>query len=449
MPAQIPSPVIVDQPAMVESDSAYYLPPHDQTFVQSYGPVFQQDSQDESGLNSAVSNGGLTLQMLQAQAVVGNPSIQRVEALVQAARGRALQVGLKANPNVGIDFQQLGSDGQAEQYGVFVEQEFIRREKRSLSRSVVLQEVRRLQQQWMTQRQRVMTDVEIAFMRVLRAQRQIDVTTDLVELSEKALNVAKQLFEAKEVSRSDVLQAELEVQAANILLVNAKNRHTAAWRTLSAVANQPLMVAQPIAGDLMAETEELDFDASLARLYSSSPEIRSAQTEIERARTNVCRQKVEPLPNLTVAGLINWRDNGASGDPDGGLVVSIPLPVHDRNQGAICEAQQQWIAAQRALEQLRWQLQQRLVPVFERYRNAKEQSERYKNQILPKAAETLTLTRETYELGEVNFINLLTAQRTYAQTQLAYIESLESLRIAEAEINGMLLLGSLEANPGS
>jgi len=51
--------------------------------------------------------------------------------------------------------------------------------------------------------------------------------------------------------------------------------------------------------------------------------------------------------------------------------------------------------------------------------------------------------QKTYEIGEINFINLLTVQRTYIQSRLAYLESLEALRIAETEIQGLLLRDSL------
>ena len=89
-------------------------------------------------------------------------------------------------------------------------------------------------------------------------------------------------------------------------------------------------------------------------------------------------------------------------------------------------------------------LSQRLAPVFERYSNAAAQVSRYRNRILPRAAQTLELTRQSFEQGEVSFINLLAVQRTFANNQLAYLDALESVRLAEIEIAGLLLSGSLE-----
>ncbi len=385
----------------------------------------------------------LTLEDLQTYALTANPSIARAEALVNAARGRALQVGLRPNPEVGIDFQQLGSSGTAEQYGILFGQEFVRHEKLALNRSVALHEVSRLMQLLAAQRQRVMTDVATAYVRAVRAQRQIELAQQLVDIGIKGSSVAKELFNAGEVSRADVLQAELEVESAYIILRNADNRQAAAWRELSAVGGQVELDPQPLTDRMDESGPDIVFAEALVVLRSQSPEIAALLAAIERSRSNLRRQQIEPRPNVTVQGLINWRDNGVNGRADGGLVVSLPLPLWNKNQGAIREARHQLLAAQRNLEQLELELLNRLAPVHERYRNAKEQSQRYRDRILPKAVETLQLTRQTYELGEIGFVSLLTVQRTYARNQLAYLDSLEALQLAEAEINGLLLTGSL------
>lgn len=385
----------------------------------------------------------LSLEQLQSIAIDMNPSLQRAAAEVNAARGRCIQVGLNPNPDVGIDFQQLGSSGLAEQYGASVSQEIVRRQKLRLNRAVGAHQVHELEQDYMAQRQRVLTDVRIAFIRALRAQRQIDVTRELVAISERALVVAQQLRMAQEVGKADVLQAELEVENARIELRNAENRHAAVWRELAAVTGQSGLVIQTLEGDLFAEKEPIRFEQALSVLQTSSPEISSAVERIEAARCQLAREQIEPMPNVTVSGLVNWRDNGANGQSDGGLAVSVPLPLWNRNQGAIQQARFELVAAQRELEQRTLDLQQRLAPTYERYSNARQQSQTYREQIIPRAEETLELTRTAYELGEVSFVNLLTIQRTYAENRLRFIDSLEALRVAEAEIEGLLLLGSL------
>jgi outer membrane protein, heavy metal efflux system len=386
----------------------------------------------------------LTLEVLEQQALAANPSVRRLAALVGAARANSVQVGLLPNPSVGYEGQQLGSGGLAEQHGVLFSQEIIRGGKLRLNRAVADRERMRVEQELAVQQQRVLTDVRIAFYQVLLAQRQIDLTNNLIRISEEGSQSVDALLRAKEVGRADILQAQLETENARILAENSRNRYDSAWRSLAAIIGDPDLALQPLAGEATGPAKEFKFEESLARLLEMSPEIVSAAMEVERARLTLERARVEPVANVNVQGLVNWQDNGIGGKPDGGIAVSIPVRLFNRNQGGIARAEHELVAARQALSQLELDLQNRLAPVFEQYANARNQVDRYQRIILPAAQESLDLTRRMYGAGEANYTTLLTAQRTYSQTQLNYLDAVRVLRIAEAEIDGLLLRGSLQ-----
>lgn len=385
----------------------------------------------------------LTLEDLESWAMSNNPSLTRAMALVGAARGNWIQVGLPPNPSAGYEGQQLGSGGRAEQQGVMFSQEIVRGGKLRLNREVADQELVRAEQELAAQEQRVLTDVRLAYYQALIAQRQIDLTDSLIRINTKGVKVADALFRAKETSRADVLQAQLEVESAQLLSQNARNRHDAVWRELSAVVGIRQLPPQPLEGDVFEPPKNFDFDESLARLQSLSPEIAIAVTEVSRARLALARARVEPIPNLNFQGVVNIIDNGIGGRPDGSVALTMPIPVFNRNQGAVFKAQHDVAAAEHALRQVELDLQSRFATTFERYANARNQVERYQSAILPVAQESLDLTRAIYEAGEAGFLVLLTAQRTFSQTNLTYLDALAELRKAEVEIEGALLRDSL------
>lgn len=391
----------------------------------------------------------LTLDSLEQRALASNPSVRRLGALVDAARANTLQVGLRPNPSVGYEGQQLGSGGLAEQHGVLVAQEFVRGGKLRLNRAVADRERMRLEQEFAAQQQRVLNDVRIAYYEVLLAQRQIELTEDLIKIGDEGCRSVDALFQAKEVGQADVLQAQLEIENARVLAENAKHRRDAAWRSLSAVIGEPELRSQPVVGDAVAPAKKFTFEETMNRLLQSSPEVAAAAMEVERARATVERERVEPIPNINLQGLMNWQDNGIGGKPDGGVAVSVPIPLFNRNQGAIARAEHELIAAREALSQLELQLQTRLAPVFEQYSNSRSQVERYNRTILPAARRALHLTQQMYAAGEADYTTLLTSQRTYAQIQMNYLDAMRQLRIAEVDIEGMLLRGSLGTAPSS
>lgn len=386
----------------------------------------------------------LTLEVLETIAQTENPSIARAASLYEAARGNWVQAGLGPNPNAGFEGQQLGSGGRAEQHGIWVEQELVRGGKLRVNREIAAQEIGRANQELTAQRQRVTTDVRVLFYQALIAQRQEQLSNDLATNAGQNLTASENLLKQKEVGRLDVLQAQVEVRNAQIAVVNARNRRAAAWQSLTTVLGRPHWHMQVLVGDLES-IPQLTWNDSLHRLVSSSPEIGIALTNIERARWRAERARIEKIPNVTLRGMVNVIDNGINGDPDGSVMVGVPLPIWNRNQGALIQAQHEAAAAERALEQLELNLQSRLAPVFERYSNALNQTKEYRENILPAARESLELSRRLYQAGEAGFLSVLTAQRTYSQTNLAYLEAQRDLRTTAAEIEGLLLSGSLQS----
>lgn len=386
----------------------------------------------------------LTLPDLERLALTHNPSIARFQAAVNGARGNWLQVGLLPDPTVGYEGQQLGSGGRAEQHGIAFGQEFILRSKLQLNREIAGQEITRVTQQLAAQQQRVITDVRTGFYEILLAQRQLDIVLDIEKISQAGVRAANTLLNAKEVSRVDLLQSQLELENAQILTRNAQNRYQAAWQSLVAVLGLPALNPQPVVGDVESGLLDREWQPTLERVLSCSPEVAGAAATVERSRRSLERARIEPRPNLSVDAVYNVIDNGINGD-DANIMVTVPVPVWNRNQGAIAQAHADVVAAERAFDQLLLRLQSQLAPVFERYSNAKNQVQRYRATILPTAKETLQLTQRSYEAGEMGFVNLLTVQRTFAQTNLNYLQSLRELRLAEVELDGLLLRDSLAA----
>jgi outer membrane protein, heavy metal efflux system len=87
----------------------------------------------------------------------------------------------------------------------------------------------------------------------------------------------------------------------------------------------------------------------------------------------------------------------------------------------------------------------KLAAAFERYGNARNQVLQFRQQILPDARESLDLVAGTYKQGESSFLVLLTAQRTYFHTMLAYLDAQRELWETAIAIDGLMLTDSLQA----
>ncbi len=389
---------------------------------------------------------GLTLEQLEPLALTNNPSLAEARAWVTSARGKWIQSGLAPNTVLGYSGQQLGSHGEAEQHGLFVAQEFVRGGKLRLNQAIASQEIRKAQQRWTAQRQRVLTDVRLAYYDGLVAQLRTDTAAELVQTAQETVDTAHALLVAQEVSQVDVMRARIELQTAQLVLKNAANLHTAVWSRLLAVVGVEDLPQQPLLGNVECIQEAVKPDKVLARMLRESPEMAAALSDVKRARWAVARACAEPIANVDLSAIL--QNDNSTGSNNASLQVTVPIPWLDRNQGAIRQARAELVAAKRAVDKLKLSFQQRLANVYQRYANAHNQVKDYSQEagILFNSKMTLDFTRKGYEAGELSYIDLLTAQRTFSQTNLDYIEALGELWAALVEIEGLLLKDSLANN---
>jgi cobalt-zinc-cadmium efflux system outer membrane protein len=124
--------------------------------------------------------------------------------------------------------------------------------------------------------------------------------------------------------------------------------------------------------------------------------------------------------------------------------VVLPAPVFDKNQGNIRRAEADVRAARAEVARKELELTSKLAAHFENYLNARNQVKQYQTQIMPAAQEAWRLTNTSYRQGETGYLSLLTVQRTYFRSNLAYLESIRALWESSIAIDGLLLTDSLQ-----
>jgi cobalt-zinc-cadmium efflux system outer membrane protein len=291
-------------------------------------------------------------------------------------------------------------------------------------------------------RLQVLTTVRVYFFEMLAAQRAVELANQLVEIADESVRVSDLRLKALDIPRVTLLQSQVERESTALLEVQATERRDAAWRRLAQVTGlrnaDPLVLADALGQPL----PELQWEVVRARLVAESPELSELRYEVERARYAVRSASAGRVPNVTVqAG--GQRDN-TTGDDVANVQVSVPLPIFNRNQGTIAKARGELAAAQAALERRELALEQRLAAVMRDYATARERAIKYAERVLPVARETLEIMNAGYKDGELDYLQVLSIQQTYAQQILSYLQDLETAWKKWAEIDG-LLVGTLPA----
>jgi len=386
---------------------------------------------------------GMTLAELEGLAMDNNPTLVQAAMRVRAARHKRLQVGLYPNPVVGYSGDEIGDDGTAGKQGAFFSQQVVTAGKLGLNRAVVWQEIKQAEHAWETQRRRVLNDVRTGYYDVLLARRTVELQEKLVGIGDESLRTSEQLLAAQEVSRVEVLQARIEADSVRLQQNQAKNQLRAARRRLAATLGVADLEAVRLAGSLEDNMPQLVWGEALQHLLETSPEVERARAGVERARRQLERECAGRMPDLQLQASVLY--DSVSYDKLASVQFGVPLPLYNRNQGNIGKAQAELVAAQKELERVELDLRHRLAAAFGRYASAAEQVTRYAHDILPNAQEQLNLVTTGFRQGELDYLTMLTAQRSYFRANLAYLESLGELWTNVVAIEGLLLTNSLAA----
>jgi cobalt-zinc-cadmium efflux system outer membrane protein len=394
-----------------------------------------------SDLPAADSDTALGLADFEGMALTHNPALAAASARVEAAHGVWLQAGLYPNTVVGYSGNEMGIFHSSGKQGGFVSQRFITGGKLRLDRAVAAQELEAARFEHDATHRRVLNDVRIRFYELLIAQQRVELTQRLSRIGEELAASSRDLLQGKQISRTNLLQAEIEAESAHILHDNARGDHDEAWRRLCAVVGIPTMQMTVVAGRPDADLPEHSWDESLSQLLHQSPQLAAQEARIERTRLAVCRARRERIPNVDLNVAV--RHDNATTDDTAAVQVAFPLPLLDRNQGNIYRAEAEMAAAAADLRKTELALHDRLATAYREYANARQQTQRYVERILPRAKESLKWVQEGYREGQVDYLTLLTSQRTYFQANLDFLDSLRRLRVAAVALDGLLLTGSL------
>ena len=383
-----------------------------------------------------------TLEDLLSLAFANNPAIKELAATTQIAAGYRTQVGLYANPLVGYQGQQLADEG-TDQHLVFVEQQIITGNKLELNRAVLNEAVRAQLQELEAQKLRVATDIKTAYYDSVRIQKQLAAINQFSGLLEQGVNAAEARMQAGEGSKIDLLQTQVQLQELELDRRQLSASLSARLREIVALAGVPSMQLRGVAGELPETLAIQDWKALEDGLIATSPEYAAAQARIRQASAAIVRQESQLLPNLAVqfgAGVDNGTDSGMMN-----VQVGAPIPVFNKNQGNIAAARAEHCRAIQEAQRIDNAIRARLAVASGDYARAAEAVDMYLNKLLPAAQETLDLAETAYRAGEQDFIQLLVTRRTYFDTNLAYIAAKAQLATAQAQIDGYLLTGALNA----
>jgi outer membrane protein, heavy metal efflux system len=232
------------------------------------------------------------------------------------------------------------------------------------------------------------------------------------------------------------LRAEVQWEQARTELTGFERELAMARHGFATLLGLPELGGAGLSGALAERPDAGLLGDTNGERLAKHPSVSGAQANLDRARLESRRARLEPYPDVKVGVA-----GGRIGETDQSIIqlgFSLPLPILDRGKGRQQEARANVSAAEAELQVVQQQLQREWANALKRYRTAAEQVANYRERILPKAGEALRLVQTGFEQGKFNFIDLVDTQRTTAEARLAYQTKLLEMNLAQAELEALL-----------
>jgi cobalt-zinc-cadmium efflux system outer membrane protein len=125
--------------------------------------------------------------------------------------------------------------------------------------------------------------------------------------------------------------------------------------------------------------------------------------------------------------------------------AGINISLWNRNQGNVNAAKAEIERANQDVLREQLSLRQRAAPLAQSYSSAKFEADRYKTQLIPRAARAYELYLKKYQSMAQAYPQVLVSQRTYFQLQIGYITALHDVWRNAIALQNYTLSGGLHA----
>lgn len=375
---------------------------------------------------------GLALEQVVADVLARNPELALYQAEVRAARGGAQTAGTLANPELSVNMGRKrererddGLSGEGRTWSVSVSQTFEFPGRIALRKAIAGRKVK-------------IAEAGLAQFKVALAARARTLGYRLLIAQERAA-AAKEVAGRGQELVSVLVQRDpggvaplLETKIIEASVIKLKREATQAFSAaqaalfeLNQLRGEPLAAGLVIARTDVALPVIPSAEELVAAAREGNLELRMQRDELESQGFQVALSKNERWPSVSVAPFYS-AETARSDERTFGLGVSVPLPLWNRNSGAIdtATARQEQAAASLRLTQRRIE------------KELREKAFAYALRMQDIASlppDTVKQLRDAAELADRHYRLGAIPVSTYIELQEQYLEALEAILETRAE----------------
>ncbi len=274
-----------------------------------------------------------------------------------------------------------------------------------------------------------------AFIRLLAAQKNVELQQDLLKLSKNVAHIADVQVRVGNVSPLQATKARISLSSAQIALRQAERQLQNSRKQLAVFWGNPSPHFSQATGQL-EQIKALPELTKLLKQLDNNPDLKQGLTEINKRRASIEVEKSKAIPDVTLNVSGNNYVNRDDYNINAGF--SIDLPVFDRNQGNIQSATHGLTQANAQYSAILARIQTELENNYQALSTAWQEIKTLKDDVIPNAEQAFQSAQKGYQVGEFNFLTVLDAQRTLFRVKSQYLKALTDYHQSTIRIEKLL-----------
>lgn len=299
--------------------------------------------------------------------------------------------------------------------------------KLDLAGDVATEAARAAQQRYEAVKWKLFLEVKDAYYEYYYLRRSIAIARENVELLRHLESVARTRYTAAAGAHPDVIRAQVELGRLEDRLNSLLDLQGPVIARLNAALNRPVEAHLPAPRPFEASDVPVQDGQLLEWLEQANPRLQALDHEVAGYRKAEDLARKQYAPDLTLG--LTYTDVGHSarasafgdnGKDAVGAMLSLNIPLwRGKYSAAVREARANRLATLRERTDATNTLQSQLKMAIYRYRDAERKLDLYGNALVPKATESLKVAEQAFRTGDTSFLDLVDAQRTYLEFELA------------------------------
>lgn len=384
--------------------------------------------------------GSIELRDALALALLHNPKLAEVSWSIRISEARTLQAGLRPNPELDLEVEEFGGAGPRKEFKAAestlrVSQLLELGGKRDARHRIAGVETMLANYDYEAERLAVLTDATLGYIDVLAAQEQLRQSEDLFRISRETFDVVAERVRAGKVSPLEETKASIELANRKIGFVAAGSNLKIARKRLAATWGSIEPQFKTAAGSLDRIEEIPSFEA-LEMIIDTNPDAARWAGEMERRLAELALERAERIFDLTIsAGVRRYEE---SDDYSYTIGMSLPIPIFNRNQGGAREARYRLAQTEQQKRTARVRITTALLESYEALAGARTEALALETEVVPASGRAFNAARDGYRQGKFGYLEVLDAQRTYAEANAHLLDAQTRYHRAAALVESLV-----------